>query len=69
MYFELPHILICLKEPLEELILLAQHISAKNISYEHRRKCTDEVKILLGKLVNYYSECNLFEIYVVNNFI
>lgn len=53
-------------EPLDELILLAQHVLVTNMQLnddkEHAK--IDELKQLLCQLVNFYSECNTDEIKV-----
>jgi len=50
---------------LEELILLAQHISTTNIPLENSEECAGELQIILGQLVDFYCDCNMDEIKVV----
>lgn len=54
----------CFQEPLEELILLAQHVVIINMPFEDNS--TEQLKKILDQLVNFYCECNTDEIKVVS---
>uniref|UniRef100_A0A2H8TUM8 Fanconi anemia group I n=1 Tax=Melanaphis sacchari TaxID=742174 RepID=A0A2H8TUM8_9HEMI len=59
-------------EPLDELILLAQHVLVTNIQFNDNNDNNDytkidELKQLLCQLVNFYSDCNTDEIKVNEN--
>lgn len=56
-------------EPLDELILLAQHVLVTSMQFNDNNEHTkiDELKQLLCQLVNFYSECNTDEIKVNEN--
>lgn len=58
-----------LQEPLEELILLLQHVVITNIPLEGDEGFAhvDELKNILSQLINFYGECNTDEIKVVCN--
>jgi len=54
------------QEPLEELILLAQHVLITSVTSDgNERYCNiDELKKIISQLVNFYCECNTDEIEV-----